>query len=60
MFVASGKPSGSPSLVVVFLFAEILIPDWSVYVVGLKALMLFVVSDWDSYWLHIDIQLEVL
>ena len=44
LFVASGKPSGSPSAVVVFLFVEILIPDRSlsfaaVYVVGRKAPM---------------------
>jgi len=48
LFVASGKPSGSPSAVVVFLFAEILLHDWSlsfatVFVVGP---MSFVVSDW--------------
>ena len=51
LLVASGKPSGSPSTVVVFLLAEILVPDRSlsfavVFVVGPKALMSFVVSDW--------------
>ena len=53
LFVASGKPSVSPSAVVVFLFVEILIPDRSlsfaaVFVVGPKAQMSFVVSDSDS------------
>ena len=48
--VASGKPSGSPSAAVVFLFVEILVPDRSisfaaVFVVGPKAPMSFVVSD---------------
>ena len=51
--------------VVVFLLVGILIPDRSlsyaaVFVVGPKAPMSFVVSDWDSYWLHVDIQMAVL
>ena len=48
--------------VVVFLLVGILVPDRSlsyavVFVVGPKA---FVVSDWDSYWLHVDILMAVL
>ena len=48
LFVASSKPSGSPSAVVVFLFVEILVHDQSlsfaaIFVVGP---MSFVVSDW--------------
>ena len=48
---SSGKPSGATSAVVVFLLIEILVPNRSlsfaaVFVVGPKALMSFVVSDW--------------
>ena len=60
-FVTSGKPSGAPSVVVVFFLVAILIPDWSpsfaaVFVVDLKAPMLLVVSD----WLHVGIQMEAV
>jgi len=52
LFVASTKPPGTPSTVVVFLLMGILVSDWSlsfaaVFVVGSKALMSFVVSNWD-------------
>jgi len=52
LFVASGKPSGAPSAVVVFLLAEILIFDGSLYSIQTYICVRMVVhihlSVWDS------------